>query len=281
MSRPFRVLVIENSTYCNGQCVSCVQSKMPRVNKNISMADLNIVLSQMDEIKGSLIRVFPHGQGEPTLHPQYEEMLDMVKSKCRKQTQVINYTNGSMLHKKSIRESMVRNLNRLVISIDGATIETMKLTRPGLDPQKVKDGVELLWKEHEGNGPRICIRKTDMPVVAHENKLFREVWKPYSHETAIVGFDTDFLPDKVKDLRDMSKPCRLLFEAGFVTVDLDFCICCRDVFAEAVVGNLRKNTLKELWDGPMEEMRKLHLEGRSAEIGLCSRCEYRQTYKGS
>ena len=50
--------------------------------------------------------------------------------------------------------------------------------------------------------------------------------------------------------------------------------CCQSYMLDgAPVGNLRRQTLAEIFNGPvMQQMRRLHAEGRSGEIGICARC---------
>ncbi len=53
--------------------------------------------------------------------------------------------------------------------------------------------------------------------------------------------------------------------------------CCLDEHLENVVGNLREQSLHQIWNGDtMQAWRQAHVEGRFAESGpLCDRCNWR------
>jgi radical SAM protein with 4Fe4S-binding SPASM domain len=62
-----------------------------------------------------------------------------------------------------------------------------------------------------------------------------------------------------------------------VHVDGDVTTCCLDEHLENQVGNLRKQSLGEIWHGEtMNRWRIAHIEGRFADSGpLCTRCNWR------
>lgn len=50
--------------------------------------------------------------------------------------------------------------------------------------------------------------------------------------------------------------------------------CCMDAFKKLKIGNIRKSSIKELWNTPLlQQIRQIHLQGRYQEIPLCSQCE--------
>jgi radical SAM protein with 4Fe4S-binding SPASM domain len=62
-----------------------------------------------------------------------------------------------------------------------------------------------------------------------------------------------------------------------VQVNGDVTTCCLDEQLENKVGNLRENTLGEIWFGEtMNRWREAHVEGRFEDSGpLCTRCNWR------
>lgn len=62
-----------------------------------------------------------------------------------------------------------------------------------------------------------------------------------------------------------------------VHVDGDVTTCCLDEHLENRLGNLREQTLQELWQGqPIEQWRLAQVEGRFDDSGpLCLRCNWR------
>jgi radical SAM protein with 4Fe4S-binding SPASM domain len=62
-----------------------------------------------------------------------------------------------------------------------------------------------------------------------------------------------------------------------VHVDGDVTTCCLDEHLENKVGNLRTQSLAEVWHGEvMNRWRVAHVEGRFEDSGpLCTRCNWR------
>ena len=62
-----------------------------------------------------------------------------------------------------------------------------------------------------------------------------------------------------------------------IHVNGDVTTCCLDEQLVNKIGNIRQNTLAELWYGKtMNQWRLAHVEGRFSESGpLCDRCNWR------
>lgn len=71
-------------------------------------------------------------------------------------------------------------------------------------------------------------------------------------------------------------PCAGLWNTPMVHVDGDVTTCCLDEHLENKIGNLRQNSLAQLWHGDtMNQWRMAHVEGRFEDSGpLCTRCNW-------
>ena len=50
--------------------------------------------------------------------------------------------------------------------------------------------------------------------------------------------------------------------------------CAVDLDARFVAGDVNKNSIKEIWNGPLKELRGLHLSKRFSELpGHCKSCK--------
>ena len=66
-------------------------------------------------------------------------------------------------------------------------------------------------------------------------------------------------------------PCTHLWFMMNIHYDGAVSICCRDTMQGAVVGDVKKNSLLEIWNGPaMVGMRKLMIEKKPDRIPICS-----------
>ena len=71
--------------------------------------------------------------------------------------------------------------------------------------------------------------------------------------------------------------CAGLWNTPMVHVDGDVTTCCLDEHLENRVGNLRTQTLAEIWHSDtMNQWRVAHIDGRFEDSGpLCTRCNWR------
>lgn len=75
----------------------------------------------------------------------------------------------------------------------------------------------------------------------------------------------------------LRRACHAPSEMLIVTVNGDVVLCHEDARREAVVGNLGRSTLREVWFGEKMERFRRHLtQGRREEAGaVCARCDHR------
>jgi hypothetical protein len=70
--------------------------------------------------------------------------------------------------------------------------------------------------------------------------------------------------------------CTWPFYGLFFTADLRAFLCCADYQHEVIVGDLKKQTLMEIWCGePLTRIRESMLASQRKDIFLCSKCNAR------
>ena len=72
--------------------------------------------------------------------------------------------------------------------------------------------------------------------------------------------------------------CPQPFYTLVVHSDLRVSVCCVDWAKEAVVGDLKTETLAEVWRGAaLRDFQLAHLEGRKSELAACKNCTFLHT----
>ena len=97
------------------------------------------------------------GNGEPTMHPDFEEIVDGVialRDRLSPATKVSVLTNATMLHRESVRRALMRVENP-ILKLDSAFDSTVQLIDKPLGNYSVESVVENM-KLFEGN----CIVQT-------------------------------------------------------------------------------------------------------------------------
>lgn len=67
-------------------------------------------------------------------------------------------------------------------------------------------------------------------------------------------------------------PCWVIFTAGHVLTDGRFTVCCHDAIGKWVMGDLKTQTLKEIWNSEkFKELRRAHL-AKEIRGTICESC---------
>ncbi len=153
-------LLPTNYKLCNFNCIYCEcgwtyknkikNSKFPSVEK-VKIA-LEKKLSEMVNNNSILDSITFAGNGEPSLHPDFEEIIDNVikiKNKYFEKSKISVLSNASMLHKQSV-VSALKKVDNNILKLDGAFEKTIcKINKPSYN-FNLKKLLEQ-FKSFEGN----------------------------------------------------------------------------------------------------------------------------------
>ena len=128
---------------CSFNCIYCqygqtqpmyLVGRSPRCYKLPTVVDLEkALLAAFSNIKEEFNYITFSGNGEPTLHPDFAEMVDMVialRDKYYPQVRTALLSNGTMLGKKAVFEA-VRKIDCPIIKLDAGTAELFStINRP-------------------------------------------------------------------------------------------------------------------------------------------------------
>ena len=106
MHKRFNKIYVEITNYCNLNCSFCSRDTLPK--KEMSISEFKIVI---DKIKDYTDSIYLHVKGEPLLHHNLDEILDICD---RNNIKVCITTNGTLLDKK---KSVLLNHNIKQINI--------------------------------------------------------------------------------------------------------------------------------------------------------------------
>jgi len=153
-------LLPTDSKLCNFNCIYCECGWTPGSKEmKISWHPRNVVAEKLEEMlqtmteQGEALDVITYaGNGEPTMHPDFEGIIDdtiRIKDTYYPKARVAVLSNATLLHK----ESVVRALNRVddnILKLDSAFIETIELFNKPLGKYRVEKVIEQL-KAFNGN----------------------------------------------------------------------------------------------------------------------------------
>ena len=285
-------MAIEPTTSCNLRCPEC-PSGLRQFTRPIGMLEPAFFKKTIDEVYQELIYLTFYFQGEPYLNPNF---LDMVRYASDKGIYTSTSTNAHYLNKEQAKKTVESKLDRLIISIDGATQETYEQYRIGGTLQKVIEGTKNIIEakqELKSNTPHIVFQF--LVVKPNEHQL--EDVKKLASDLGVdeVVFKTaqvyDFekgnplIPDNIKYSRykknadgtfsiknKLLNQCWRMWSSCVVTWDGVVVPCCFDKDAKHQLGDLKKQSFKELWkSNKYQGFRQSILKSRQ-EIDICKNC---------
>lgn len=259
---------IEVSSICNIQCDHCFRQYMDIKEDEIMSMDLyKKIVDECGEHK--LFTLKFSMRGEPTCNPDLPEMIAYAKKKGVKEVWI--NTHGGNLTENLCEDILKAGVDWITVSFDGLgemyesirkplkyeeSLEKLKTLRRVRDKLKAKTilNVQGLWsaiKDDPEEYVRVMKGIVDR-VVYNADMNFKEI---------MLVPDDDFV-------------CCRLWQRLAITSNGDVLKCPSDFQKEEVIGNVAKNTIKELWDCEQQMERQKHLSGRKKESGVCQKCHH-------
>ncbi len=158
---------IEPTSICNFDCRTCMRNAWDEPPGRMSAAVFERVLAGLAAFS-PLPLVFFGGYGEPLVHPQIFEMIARVKALGARVEMI---TNASLLDDANARRLVASGLDRLWVSIDGASPESYADVRLGEALPRVIENLERLRQmraEACQPNPRLGIAFVAMKRNIHE-----------------------------------------------------------------------------------------------------------------
>ena len=277
-------VVLELVNRCNLQCVMCYQG-FRNDAKKITMD--NKTLSKIfEDFKKNNLPALMLSISEPLLYKDFEKVLTLAKN--ANIMDVLLFTNGILLNEKNAKKILNSSVTRLFVSVDGASSETYNKVRIPVS-ERLK-GVDRL-KDLENNIKTFVEMRNnlnfELPIVRtsfvalnlnlSEREQFINKWisvvdsVEVQRETSIKAYD-DIRSGKY-NIKDTVKNYDCSEPWGQVTIYSDGTVapCCNTVGRNLPIGNIKYNTLREIWNGPkMTEVRQSFLNNNPANV--CKSC---------
>ncbi|SNB47003.1 radical SAM/SPASM domain-containing protein [Geobacter sp. DSM 9736] len=272
-------LDIEVTNICNLRCAFCATTYFgPEVKRQL--IDDDIVYRVLDEGKAKgLYGVKFNDRGEPLIHPRLASYVRYAKE-CGLVDVYFN-TNAMLLTEERSAELIDAGLDRISISIEGATAEIYEKHRRGGIFDTVVANVRSLHglRERRGsNFPKIRIQTVALPEVEADLQTYIDFWKPYCDEIAAIDFKEE--SSEEKRLLDYPFPwaCHQLWQRMVVWCDGTILPCNEDDRGMLSLGNVKTTTIGDAWNSSsLQLLRKNHSMGNAHVSKPCNGCYLRDS----
>ncbi len=270
-------LDLEVTSICNLKCPFCTTTYSSFSNGMMSWDTIKKILDEAG--KEGLYACKFNFRGEPLLHKDLGKFIRYAKDAGI--IDVYFNTNAALLTEEKARMLIESGLDRLTVSFEGYEKETYEASRVGAKFDEVVANVERLKKMRDEMGsatPKIRVQAVMTPDMKGKLDGYINFWEKkvdqvsYNEmdptvETAlktIKKFDTDWI-------------CPYPYQRMTVMWDGSVTTCQHDYYGKQILGNVQDVSIKECWVEHLNNVRKLHNEGRSHELGACNECPLRMS----
>ena len=283
---------MEPTTSCNLRCPEC-PSGLRNFTRPTGMLADDTYERIIDELAPRLSYLIFYFQGEPYLNPKF---LSHVRYASKKKIYTATSTNAHFLNDQVAEETVRSGLDRLIISIDGATQETYEQYRIGGDLDKVIEGTKniIRWKKQlRSKTPHVIFQYLVVKPNEHQldevEKLAQELGvDEVAFKTAqIYDYEngSDLIPTIEKYARYKKGPngkwqiknklanhCWKMWHSCVITWDGKVVPCCFDKDAHYQLGDSSKSDFKTVWRGTAYQQFRASLIRSRSEIEMCKNC---------
>ncbi len=274
-TRPI-VLGMEFTNRCNLSCLYCKFPTLPKESTGFMGED--VLLTAVQEIKRMGIHRVIVGGGEPTLHPDFEIFSRKLSEAA---TFLSIVTNGQWEDDDIPRILLEAPYDLVEISLDSGGEEHYEASRQGADYASAISNIEKLYRLRDRMGVRTLINIRLMVRPSQRHLRRREIKRLSRISDAVMpqyilklrdhdyGEDV-FLPKH--NLRGKTPRCKRPFNNLIVTFNGDVPLCAPS-YNDFVIGNIREQSLEELWNSSIMRQYRYGLRRRLYDIALdCKGC---------
>ncbi len=281
----FQEIHIENTNSCGYKCIMCPRDRLTRKIGCMSLVDFSFLLDRIGPFNGTF---HLHGYGEPLLDRQLVQKIKLLKKISPLSKSLIFSTLGVRLCEDFFQELIEAGLDSLIISLYGFTRDDYKKIHGYDGFDVVKHNLQLLSRSRKvipnsfqtyikipGRG----ISPTFMPVAQSSEKI------EFCHWAQALGFEIrkwDHLHNYGDGRRfnasNSERVCPVINgrRKSIINITWDFNVipCCYDFNATICFGNLRKNTLEEIFSSrEYFDFIIAHQINNLSGYPICQQCE--------
>lgn len=269
---------IENTNVCNANCVMCPREKLTRKQGFMDFSLYEKLIKEVSMFAPNVKRVHLHNYGEPLLDVNLVYKIKLAKDYGIKHTYFV--TNASLLTAEKSRQVIEAGLDEFKVSFYGTDSETYNKTMKGLNfeiaIQNIKNFVKIR-KEMGVIKPRVIIQflpQITNQLKVKEFKIFFSSIIEQQDELVIVnllnyGNGRDYF-----NLGKVVNICSYPWRTIVILHNGKVAPCCLDYNGVQVIGDVNKNTIKEIWNG--KEFNKLREDFKNLNYErypICNICD--------
>ena len=270
----------------------CPQPEMDRKKENMTTEILEKIIKDCQGKPLKKMNLF--WMGDSTMDKKLIEKMRLIR-KGLPNVKLYLSTNSELLTPEKSEIIINENLLDVInFDIDGFTKMTFEKVRKKLTFEKVVNNVKhfLNYKKLKSkNKPQTRITIIDMEPTKHEVEKFVSYWKPLADKVDVnhyntwldtqedLNYDDQHQRSKHQNKLQQSKQnsfdfaCTHPWDEVVIGADGRVGLCCLDYELKEEIGDIKKNTLQEIWQGKvMTDYRNKLLNLNYSSINSCKDC---------
>jgi radical SAM protein with 4Fe4S-binding SPASM domain len=288
-------LTIDPSNFCTLKCPFCPtgQGRNSRTKAILSLDNFKQII---DELGPYLIHIDFCNWGEPLTNKQIFEMIKFAKQ-YNIDTKLDS--NFNQLNEEDIENLVLSGLDKLIVSIDGASPQTYSKYRVGGDFNRVMDNLKfLLEKKRQLNKthPYICWQFLVFRHNEHEIELVKQIGRDLGVEVGItkafIG-NNQWIPqnsdyshyqkEKIKNgytsehfNKLQEAICNWPWEAIVINPNGSVSACCSVEDEKDDFGNIFQQPFRKIWNNEKYRTARRYIRDRrnKGENNICIGCKH-------
>lgn len=273
-----KVVLIDTVSHCDLRCSMCGHKDMKRKRGVMSRPLFEKIIDEVAE-RDPKARVWMVFFGEALILKRAGlfDMIAYAKNKGLKD--VVLNSNANLLDHDAAIGLINSGLDAIYIGIDSFSEATYNQTRVGGNYQKVVNNVLHLLelkRQYPGKGPEVFVQFVEMDINRHEMQPFIDFWnskgaivkiRPMVSWAGLVEAKNLVVP------QEQRWPCYWAMQTMSITNEGQAVLCAVDVDARFVAGNVNEQTLFEIWNGKLKELRVMQEKGMFNSLPFpCNQC---------
>jgi len=276
-----RTVQIQTSNKCNAACTFCPYP-YTEGKKKFQIMDWKLYKKLIDEcLKHDVKEVLPFFLNEPLLNKDLVKYINYAKKKNPNSIIKI-FTNGSLLTNKLNKELLDSEIDQVIFSFNGSTKKEYEEVMKNLDFEKTKERItNFIRLRGESDKPEIAVHMLKIGLSDASLNEIKNYWNNLGVTVHLLKYENRAGNVVDYDITSSSKvhkiPCSRLMNQIYILFNGDVILCCADWKNEVILGNVKENTISEIWNGKKRmEYVQAHLAGRFNDLKLCDVCNFNE-----
>ena len=271
-------IIVEASGYCNLRCTMCPYPNLVRPKGEMKFEIFKKIVDEV-AIENPTSRLWLAIMGEPLLMgDRVIRMMTYAKEKGL--AEVILNTNATFMTPDLIPKLIDSGLDKIILSLDAITAETYDRVRIGGNLTKVMENIHAFLSIQAARNtrkPELVAQFIVMDENEHETEQFKEYWLSQGVIVKVrpkLGWGHGVKAENLETMREeVSRDfaCAWLTRTVSIHWDGTFAQCDADHEGEFSPGDLRTQTIKDVWDGELAKRRQRHWDS-DFDFEPCRNC---------